>query len=1014
MLKACMDLSKVNKEQKEAITFGNGPLLVVAGAGTGKTTVLTNRIAYLIQEKGVKPEEILATTFTEKAAREMEERVESLLPFGYYDFWISTFHSFCDRILRNYGLTIGLPTDYKLLDKPAGWILIKRNFDKFHFLRHYRPLGNPTKFIHALLDHFSECKNEGIYPEDYLEYADSLKASLDDLPGSEEYERTKEIAEAYHAYQKLLLDNSSLDFGDLINYTLKMFDKRKDLLEKFRNQFRYVLIDEFQDTNWVEYELMQKLAFPKNNINVLLDDDQSIFSFCGTSFNNVLRFKKDYPSAKEVVLTENYRSSQNILDLAYHFIQHNNPNRLEYQLNEIKELRDEAEKKGIDLKSFVKIDKRLKSSDKKKGIVELLSFESQDEEITGVINKIWEVKEIDPKATFSDFAILTRTNESANNFSRALERAGIPYQFLSSRGLYSNPLILDLISYFKVLLNFYDSPSFYRVLRMIPFNFSPEEVSQIAHFSDKKGISLFEAIENHYLLNKFTAETREKIRRISELLKKHYQLSKDKAVGEVFIHVISDLEYAKHLDKADEETLKRWDLIYQFYQKAREFEDTQNDSRLVAFVEQIQMELEAGEEGALKANLNGKFDAVKIMTVHSAKGLEFKYVFVVNLVRRKFPSDERKSAIEIPESLIKEVLPKGDFHLQEERRLFYVALTRAKRGLFLTWALDCGGKLLKKPSPFLIEAKLIDEEAVLKNNFKKQDFCFRKSLTNGFKLESNETTVSGKTIKDFLPDHFSFSQIASFKKCPLQYKFAHVLRIPVRGKSIFTFGKTIHNVLHKFVSIAVKGKELEQKALFGGKEKKKKEKYVPGLEELLGIYEKEWVDDWYESQKIKKEFYEKGKNALKLFHKDFVSKDVKVAIVGNEPALEKKFGLKLNGDYFIGAIDRIDVLDNDSVEIIDYKTGIPKKSLAKEDKLQLLIYGLAVKRMFGLNPEKLTYYYLEDGSVRSFVAKEGEIEKTEKELKEMINRIKRSNFKPTPGWQCSHCDFRDICPHRKF
>ncbi|MDD5696885.1 MAG: UvrD-helicase domain-containing protein, partial [Candidatus Pacebacteria bacterium] len=284
-----MDLSKLNKEQKEAVTFGEGPLLVVAGAGTGKTTVLTSRIAYLIQEKGIKPEEILATTFTDKAAQEMEERAEGLLPFGYYDFWVSTFHSFCDRLLRNYGLTIGLPTNYKLLDKPAGWILIKRNFDKFHFLRHYRPLGNPTKFIHALLDHFAKCKNEGIYPEDYLEYADSLKMNLDDIPGSEEYERTKEIAEAYHLYQKLLLDNSSLDFGDLINYTLKMFDQRKDLLEKFRSQFKYILIDEFQDTNWVEYELMQKLASPRNNINVLLDDDQSIFSFCGTSFNNVLR-----------------------------------------------------------------------------------------------------------------------------------------------------------------------------------------------------------------------------------------------------------------------------------------------------------------------------------------------------------------------------------------------------------------------------------------------------------------------------------------------------------------------------------------------------------------------------------------------------------------------------------------------------------------------------------------------------------------------------------------------------
>lgn len=1007
-----MDTTTLNKEQKQAVCFGNGPLLVIAGAGTGKTTVLTNRIAYLIKEKGIKPEEILATTFTDKAAQEMEERVENLIPFGYYDFWISTFHSFCDRILKNHGLLIGIPTNYKLLDKSAQWILIKKNFDKFHFLKHYRPMGNPTKFIHALLDHFSECKNEGIYPEDYLEYIDLLKKDLNDI---EENERLKEIAEAYHVYQKLLLDNSSLDFGDLINYTIKLFNKRKDVLEKFRSQFKYILIDEFQDTNWVQYELMQKLASPRNNINVLLDDDQSIFSFCGTSFNNVLRFKKDYPQAKEIVLIENYRSTQDILDLAYNFIQNNNPNRLEYQLNEIKEIKEKAKKKGINLKDFIKIDKKLKSNKKEKGMIELLCFESGDEEISGVINKIWEIKEIDSKAKFSDFAILCRTNDSANNFSRGLEKAGIPFQFFSSKGLYVNPLILDFISYFRVIINFYDSMSFYRILRMSPFNLSPEEVSLIAHFANKKGIHLYEAIQSPFLINKFTAETREKIRKLNELLKKHYNLSKDKSVGEVFIHIINDLNYAKHLDKANEETLKKWEIIYQFYEKAREFEQTQNDSRLVSFVEQIQMEIDAGEEGSLKTSIDDRFDAVRIMTVHSAKGLEFKYVFVVNLVRRKFPTDERKSPIEIPEELIKEILPQGDFHIQEERRLFYVALTRAKKGLFLTWGLDYGGKEMKKPSPFLIESNLINKESLDNKNFSKgSSFCFRKSLNNGFKLESNETNVSGKTIKSFLPDHFSFSQITAFKNCPLQYKFSHIFKIPSRGKPVFTFGKTMHSTLHKFVALMIKEREIKQKDLFGNGTKVDKEKYIPSIEDLINIYEKEWSDDWYESEKTRKEFYEKGKKALKLFYEDFKARGINLAFINNEPALEKNFGLKLNGDYFIGAIDRIDVLPDNAVEIIDYKTGTPKKTLSKDEKLQLLIYQLAVEKVFNLKPEKLTYYYVEDGSCFSFCAKEGEIEKIEKDLKETINRIKRSNFKPTPGWQCNYCDFKDICAHRKF
>ena len=1005
-------MNNLNKEQEKAVYFGEGPLLVVAGAGTGKTTVLTERIAYLIKEKGIKPEEILATTFTEKAAQEIEERVENIIPFGYYDFWISTFHSFCDRILKNYGLLIGIPTNYKLLDKPGQWILIKKNFDKFHFLKHYRPMGNPTKFIHALLNHFSECKNEGIYPEDYLDYIDSLKKDLNDI---EKDERLKEIADAYHVYQKLLLDNSYLDFGDLINYTIKLFNKRKDILEKFRNQFKYILIDEFQDTNWVQYELMQKLASPRNNINVLLDDDQSIFSFCGTSFNNVLRFEKDYPNSKKIVLVENYRSTQNILDLAYNFIQNNNPNRLEYQLNEIKEIKEKAKEKGINLKNFVKINKKLKSNKKEKGIVELFCFESGDEEITGVINKIWEIKEIDSESKFSDFAILCRTNDSANNFSRGLEKAGIPFQFFSSKGLYVNPLILDFISYLRVIVNFYDSMSFYRILRMSPFDLSPEEVSLISHFANKKGIHLYEAIQSPFLTNKFTAETREKIRKLNELLKKHYNLSKDKNIGEVFIHIINDLNYAKHLDKADEETLKKWEIIYQFYEKAREFEQTQNDSRLISFIEQIQMEIDAGEEGSLKTSLDDKFDAVKIMTVHSAKGLEFKYVFVVNLVRRKFPSDERKAPIEIPEELIKEVLPSGDFHIQEERRLFYVALTRAKQGLFLTWGLDYGGKEMKKPSPFLIESNLINKESLENKSFSKNsNFCFRKSLNNSFKLESNETDTLGKTIKGFLPDHFSFSQITAFKNCPLQYKFSHIFKIPSRGKPIFTFGKTMHSTLHKFVALAVKDREIEQKGLFGEGKKTKKENHFPSLKELMEIYDKEWSDDWYESEEIKKEFYNKGKKSLKLFYENLKEKGLNLIFINDEPALEKTFSLKLNGDYFIGAIDRIDDLGNGFVEIIDYKTGNPKKTAGKEEKLQLLIYQLALEKVFGIKAEKLTYYYLEDGSCLSFSSKEKEMEKIEQELKEAISRIKRSNFKPTPGWQCNYCDFKDICAHRKF
>ncbi len=771
----------------------------------------------------------------------------------------------------------------------------------------------------------------------------------------------------------------------MINYTLKIFEKRKDILEKYRDQFKYIMVDEFQDTNWVQYELIKKLAFPKNNITIVGDDDQSIFSFQGSSFNNVLRFKKDYPNSKEVVLIKNYRSPQNILDLSYSFIQNNNPNRLECELKDSKNFIIEAEKKGIDLCSFKSISKKLKSDSKKEGLVQLLSFEGVDEEITGVVNKIWEIKEIDPKTIFSSFAILTRTNDSASVFSRALERAGIPYQFISSKGLYTDPLIIDLISYLKVVINFYDSLNFYRVLRLM--NFSPEEVSRIAQYSDKKGIPIFESLRDDHLLSKFTIETKTKINKLINNLNNHYILSKDKNVSEVFVNIIRDLEYGKYIPDNTEDGFRKWELIDQFYEKIKSFENSQIDVKLLSFVENIQMEIEAGEEGSIRKNIDSNFDAVRIMTVHSAKGLEFDYVFLPYLVARSFPSDQRRDPIEIPEDLIKEVLPKGDFHIQEERRLFYVALTRAKKGIFLTWSADHGGKQLKKPSRFLVESGLVKEDIIKTQKFERTSgFCIKRNLN--FKLESDETNGSGKDLRIFMPDHFSYSQLESFRKCPLEYKFRSILKIPIRGKSVFSFGKTIHATLYRFV----KEQNLDLKILYK-------------------IYDEEWINDWYQSLEEQKEFKEKGKKILKSFYEDFKNNN-KVLSINDELALEKNFQLKLNGDVIIGTIDRIEEIKG-GVEIIDYKTGSPKKTLAKEDKLQLLIYALASKQVLGLNPVKLTYYYLEDCSKASFEVKEGMLEKTEEELKDLMNKIKRSNFKPSSGWHCQFCDFRDICVHKK-
>ena len=753
--------------------------------------------------------------------------------------------------------------------------------------------------------------------------------------------------------------------------------------------------------NVYDLEIEKAHNFLANNILV----HNSIFSFQGASFNNVLKFKNDYPDSKEIVLINNYRSPQNILDLAYNFIQLNNPNRLEFQLNE--DISKKAKQKGIDVCLFNGVSKKLKSNHEVPGLVELLSFETSDDEITGVLNKFWEIKEIDPEAKFSDFVILCRTNDAANYFARGLERAAIPYHFISSKGLYSNPIILDIIAYFKVILNFYDSASFYRVLRSIPFEFTPEEVAQISLFANKNTLPLFEAIQRPEILNKLSKDSNKKLKKLTENIKEHFRFSKDKNISEIFVRMINDLGYTKVLKEINEESLKNWEIIYQFFQKTKDFENNNHDGKLISFMENLQMELDAGEEGGLQNQID-ESDSVKIMKVHSSKGLEFKYVFVVSMVHRRFPSDQKRTQIEIPIELIKEVLPEGDFHIQEERRLFYVALTRAQKGLFLTWANDYGGKQLKKPSRFLIESGLIDAEHASRQKTKKDSFSYGKSF-NGFKKESNET--NGNTNhKDLLPDHFSFSQLATFKSCPLQYKYAHILKIPTKGKPIFSFGKSIHNTLYEFVKLNCQLMQSEQVNLFNDK----KEKTCVSLKELYEIYEKEWIDAWFDNPVHRDEYKKKGKEILKDFYNDFNEKHFNILSLNNEAMLEKSFNLKLNGDVFVGAIDRIDKISDNEVEIIDYKTGNAKKTLSADEKFQLQIYSLAANKVFNLNPVKLTYHYLDDNSSASFEPKKNDYQKTEEKILDIISKIKRSKFKPTAGWQCQYCDYREICPHRKF
>ena len=929
-----IDLSKLNSEQKKAVSHEDGPLLIVAGAGTGKTTVITNRLARLIEEKGIKPNEILALTFTDKASGEMDDRISQLLSLGYADLWVSTFHAFCERILQNHGLDIGLSTNFKLVDQTAAWLLVRRNIDRFK-LKYYKPLGNPTKFIHAMLAHFSHCKDQEVFPEDYLKYS---RGKI------EEKEKIREIARTYKIYQELLLENDLLDFGDLLNYCLSLFRRRPAILKKYRDQFKYVLVDEFQDTNWIQYELVKLLAQPKNNLTVCADDDQAIYRWRGASFGNIIQFKKDFPDAIEAVLIKNYRSCQNILDLSHRFIQANNPNRLEY-LN--------------------KIDKKLVAVSGCAGIIKHLHYKTLEQEVQGTVSSIINILKEEKDTTFGDFAILVRANESANSYSRACERAGIAYQFLALKGLYSKPVVLDIISYFKLLNDYHEGSAVWRVLNMPFLNIPMEDVAKATHYNAKKSQSLFESLKEFNEIPGLSEPAKTAIGNLLSMIEKHSAMTAEKNVSEIMVSFLFDSGYLKFLEKRAKK--EDFDYISQLFNKIKAFEDANLDPNLRHFMEELELELESGEEGKLEFD-PGLSDTVKIMTVHASKGLEFKHVFMVNLVDRKFPTIERKEQIELPKALIKDIVPEGDVHLQEERRLFYVGMTRAKSGLYFTSAKDYGGVNQKKLSLFLAEL--------------------------GYKNGEQEEPVKNIRISSYkkpqtrlpLPDHFSFTQLAAFEKCPRQYQYAHIWKIRPRGKAVFSFGKTMHNTLYESLSA-------------GGK---------VTLGKIKEVYEKEWINEWFDDQAEKDNYHKLGLKSLKLFWQDYSRRSPKILTLNNAPALEVGFNLKINGYTINGKIDRIDEAGK-GVEIIDYKTGTVKDKLRPEEKQQLLIYQIAAREVFGLKPEKLTYFYLENATTATFIGSEGDIEKQKEKIAGQIEKIEKSNFYATPGWHCEWCDYKGIC-----
>jgi DNA helicase II / ATP-dependent DNA helicase PcrA len=944
---------KYNVEQKKAIKHEHGPLLVVAGAGTGKTSVLIGRLLYLIKQKKAKAEEILLISFTEKASYEIESRVDKARDYGSFDSQIYTFHGLADKILKEHGLEIGLPLDYRLINSTEQWILIQNNLDKFN-LNYFKPLGRPHKFIAELIKYFSRLKDENISSKNYLDLVEKIE-------DQEEKAKHQELAGAYIIYNQLLLDNSYLDFGDLIFYSLKLLKERKNILKLWQNKFKYIMVDEFQDTNLAQYQLIKLLSLPSNNLMVVGDDDQAIYKFRGASLANIMQFKEDFKDAKEVILIKNYRSQADILKRAYNLIINNNPYRLE-------------EKLGINKQLEAQVLSNQASN------CSLALFKDKVSQLDYVALKIKEISQTDKDFNWSQVAVLSRSNLSAELFSQTLTKYNIPNYFLSLKGLYRKEIILNCLAYFRVLIDRENITAWFRLFNLKTVNLPYNIVKDLLKKAKKEQLSFYQ------VLLKYNQD--KKLNKLITLIEKHQELLKKPDIIPIFFSFIKDLDIIKDLDHNRDQ--EQFSYLNQFYQKIKDFSQAMGErAYLNNFVDLIDWEIESGDSGSLKLDFIDH-EAVSVMTVHSAKGLEFKYVFLVDLVEGKFPSRNLQDKISMPDKLIKEKIETDyDIHIAEERRLFYVAMTRAKEKLFLSASLNLDNLRPSKVSRFLKEAGFSDNQVAKK----KIIYPLLKDLFD-------DSTYLKSYDKDLVvPDKFSFSQLAAYSICPLQYKYAFILKIPVlEDKASLNFGRLMHNCLQEYLQPLIYNRQL---SLF------EKNDYLK-WSRLKTIYKKRFNPYVYANKKEADQYYKQGENSLKKFSEQIKEKNPKVMF------LEKSFNFKIKDDIIKGTIDRVDLVDKKKVDIIDYKTGNPKEKLNYQDKRQLILYQIFLENNLKIPVNSLNYYYLNNNSNLSFVATEKEKDKLITEVLENIKEIKAKSFPARPSMMCSFCDYKDICPFREI
>jgi DNA helicase II / ATP-dependent DNA helicase PcrA len=974
----------LNADQRAAVEHGEGPLLVVAGAGTGKTRVITERIRNLLESKpDLAGENILGLTFTNKAAGEMKHRVVKAAGERAEGVWLSTFHKFClEKILQS------ADSGIQSLEDIDHQILLRRNIAELDLVL-FRRLAEPAQFLKDFGAFFSRCQDELVTCEDYQRFVEGLRArheaqkhafESDALAIAEEIVgKQEELARVYRVSERLLRERNLCSFGGQLQRAVEMLRTDEELLARMRDQYRYILVDEFQDTNIAQLELLWLLAGEHRNIFVVGDDDQAIYRFRGASFGSFTIFLERFcgvrgkqtpgsAAAKKflVSLSQNYRSTHRILRVAGEVISHNE-------------------------KSPLLPPKKLTTEKSEGEKIRVVEFAAPDDEAYWVTSEIERLHAAG--APWRDFAMLYRKHAHRANILDALRRKGIPF-VIRKFSILSNTVVRDLLAYLRLVAIPGDNVSCARVLAAPYWGLEPRDMVRLAERAEKNHRRpLSDELETAQREAPFNREG-VRIGELVELLASLRQSAKKKSAVEVLDELIVALELAPLSSQPDRQYIER------FTEFVKAWEKKSDETRLRDFIEYLGFFDELN--GDVHLEEEAPDDAVQLMTVHSAKGLEFPHVFILRLAKGDFPSGPRKVVFEFPPELMKEEKPQGDFQIQEERRLFYVALTRARRQLTLSTIVN----KRKKPSPFL-------DDFLMNPQIQRLDAVQSAPKVQVPPLEEASGPVAASAdpaplfppmtdnsraysraalwAKAFHPPRpeplqLSASAIDSYERCPMQYMFQHMWRIRGAAHAQLTFGNVMHTTVKEFVAEVQKGKT------------------VP-LEELLAIYDREWMSAGFSDEYHEEAYRKAGREQLAAFHKTYSAAPADVL------HQEKSFELPLDGDVVItGRMDQVNRTGDGAIEIVDYKTGRPRDAKKAAEDLQLSVYALAAREILDVMPERLVFYNLMTNEPVATARDAKSLEKTKQRIAEVAGLIRAGEFPAKPGFSCGYCDYKPLCP----